>query len=40
MLPRYALAAAMALYGALGFAEIPPYGPNPGGEFVFFEKRL
>jgi ribosomal protein S18 acetylase RimI-like enzyme len=37
---RPSMAAAMALYGALGFAEIPPYAPNPGGEFVFFEKRL
>ena len=32
--------AAIALYEALGFVEIAPYGANPGGEFAFFEKRL
>lgn len=37
---RRSMAAAMALYRRLGFAEIAPYGPNPGGGFAFFEKRL
>lgn len=31
---------AITLYRALGFAEIPPYGVNPAGEFAFFEKPL
>jgi ribosomal protein S18 acetylase RimI-like enzyme len=34
------MAAAIALYRSLGFREISPYGPNPSGEFAFFEKRL
>jgi hypothetical protein len=34
------MGAAIALYARLGFAEIPPYGPNPGGGFAFFELRL
>ena len=37
---RESMAAAMALYQRLGFAEIAPYGPNPGRAFCFFEKRL
>jgi putative acetyltransferase len=37
---RPSMAAAIALYRALGFVEIAPYGPNPDGEFRFFEKRL
>jgi ribosomal protein S18 acetylase RimI-like enzyme len=37
---RPTMAAAMALYRSLGFSEIPPYGPNPGGEIAFFEKPL
>ncbi|HEV8679126.1 MAG TPA: GNAT family N-acetyltransferase [Stellaceae bacterium] len=37
---RPTMAGAMALYRALGFREIAPYGPNPGGEIAFFEKPL
>ena len=37
---RPSMAAAMTLYRQLGFVEIAPYGPNPGGMFGFFEKRL
>ncbi len=37
---RPSMAAAIALYRSLGFREISPYGPNPSGEFAFFEKRL
>lgn len=37
---RPSMAAAVALYRSLGFVEIPAYGPNPGGEFAFFEKLL
>jgi GNAT superfamily N-acetyltransferase len=32
--------AAIALYRKLGFAEIPPYGPDLDGRLMFFEKRL
>ena len=37
---RASMAAAIALYRSLGFTEIAPYGPNPAGAFIFFEKRL
>ena len=33
---RASMAAAIALYRRLGFIEIAPYGPDPGGEFSFF----
>ena len=37
---RPSMEAAVALYCRLGFVEIAPYGPNPGGVFAFFEKEL
>jgi|SRR5579864_7542333 len=37
---RPSMVAAIAMYRAFGFVEIPPYGPNPDGEFRFFEKTL
>jgi ribosomal protein S18 acetylase RimI-like enzyme len=37
---RPSMKAAMALYRRLGFTEIPPYGPDLGGEIAFFEKHL
>ena len=37
---RPSMQAAIALYEALGFVEIPPYGPNPDGDFAFFEKPV
>lgn len=37
---RISMGPAIALYYRLGFAEIPPYGPNPGGAFAFFELPL
>ena len=37
---RASMGAAIALYRRLGFVEIPPYGPDLGGEIAFFEKRL
>ncbi len=37
---RPSMSTAIALYRRLGFVEIPPYGPDLGGEIVFFEKRL
>lgn len=37
---RRTMATAIALYRNLGFVEIPPYGPDLGGEIGFFEKVL
>jgi putative acetyltransferase len=37
---RPSMKAAIALYRRLGFVEIPPYGPDLGGEIAFFEKTL
>ena len=37
---RPSMSAAIALYRRLGFVEIPPYGPDLGGEIAFFEKKL
>ena len=37
---RATMGSAIALYRRLGFVEIAPYGPDPGGEFAFFEKAL
>jgi ribosomal protein S18 acetylase RimI-like enzyme len=37
---RASMGAAIALYLRLGFAEIAPYGPDPGGQFAFFERSL
>jgi putative acetyltransferase len=37
---RRSMAPAIALYGALGFLEIPAYGPDLGGRIAFFEKLL
>jgi putative acetyltransferase len=37
---RASMNVAMALYRCLGFVEIPPYGPDLGGEIAFFEKTL
>jgi ribosomal protein S18 acetylase RimI-like enzyme len=37
---RPSMATAIALYRSLGFEEIPPYGPDLGGQIAFFEKRL
>jgi putative acetyltransferase len=37
---RPSMAEAIVLYRHLGFVEIAPYGPDLGGEIVFFEKRL
>ncbi|MBI1756674.1 MAG: GNAT family N-acetyltransferase [Fimbriimonas ginsengisoli] len=34
------LTTAIALYKDLGFAEIPPYGPDSGLEIVYFERTL
>jgi hypothetical protein len=31
---------AIAMYRSFGFFEIPPYGPDLGGEIAFFEKFL
>jgi len=37
---RPSMTTAIAMYRSLGFVEIPPYGPDLGGEIAFFEKRL
>jgi putative acetyltransferase len=37
---RASMGAAIALYARFGFAEIAPYGHNPGGAFAFFELPL
>jgi putative acetyltransferase len=37
---RPSMRTVIALYRRLGFVEIPPYGPDLGGEIAFFEKRL
>src|SRR5260370_23433198 len=37
---RPSMSAAIVLYRRLGFIEIPPYGPDLGGEISFFEKHL
>jgi GNAT superfamily N-acetyltransferase len=37
---RRSMAPAIVLYRALGFIEIPPYGPDLNGRLAFFEKRL
>ena len=37
---RPSMATAIALYCRLGFVEIPPYRPDPDGQFAFFEKQL
>ncbi|HEY1798031.1 MAG TPA: GNAT family N-acetyltransferase [Stellaceae bacterium] len=37
---RASMGAAIRLYQRLGFGEIPPYGPDLGGELAFFEMVL
>jgi putative acetyltransferase len=37
---RPSMGPAITLYRSLGFCETAPYGPDLGGEIVFFEKRL
>ena len=37
---RPSMTTAIAMYRSLGFVEIPPYGPDLGGEIAFFEKCL
>lgn len=37
---RPTMAAAIGLYTALGFEEIPAYGPGPTGEIAFFQRTL
>ena len=37
---RRSMAPAIALYHALGFVEIPAYGPDLDGRIAFFEKLL
>jgi len=37
---RPSMSTAIAVYQSLGFVEIPPYGPDLGGEIAFFEKSL
>jgi hypothetical protein len=34
------MSTAIAMYQSLEFVEIPPYGPDLGGEIAFFEKSL
>jgi putative acetyltransferase len=37
---RPSMTAAIPMHLSLGFVEIPPYGPDLGGEMAFLEKRL
>jgi ribosomal protein S18 acetylase RimI-like enzyme len=37
---RASMTTAISIYRRLGFAEIPPYGPDLNGEIAFFEKSL
>src|SRR5205823_11485200 len=37
---RASMGPAIALYRRLGFYEVPPYGPDCGGAFAFFELPL
>ena len=37
---RASMGAAIRLYQRLGFVEVPPYGPDLGGELAFFEMKL
>jgi len=37
---RGSMTTAITMYRGLGFIEIPPYGPDLGGEIAFFEKCL
>jgi GNAT superfamily N-acetyltransferase len=37
---RPSMTTAISMYRSLGFFEIPPYGPDLGGEIAFFEKSL
>ena len=37
---RPSMMTAIAMYRSLGYVEIPPYGPDLGGEIAFFEKSL
>jgi GNAT superfamily N-acetyltransferase len=37
---RATMSSAISLYKALGFYEIPPYGPDLDGALIFFERNL